>query len=191
MTQIQISAILYLLLAFGVPQTTVNTVQGILLNANKQTTTAPLPGTGGVGQISGVQLNTMESDSTLQPAYTWDELLHALFAQVPDYARTGQQSLYQNSYPVQIQVSSTTANIGWDGPSATWGEIVFDGNTVLDKVGNTTPVLYEGQTLPIGSRTWTQINDLTPNTTYSYQFVWKEAGRNDTVITKTFKTSTQ
>lgn len=49
MLQAQIVAILYLLLAFGVPQGTVNTVQTILQNANQATSTQP--GIGGFTPI--------------------------------------------------------------------------------------------------------------------------------------------
>lgn len=58
MSSIQINAILYLLLAFGVPQSTVDNVQGILNRAGSmpsvtQDQSIPIENTGGIGGESG------------------------------------------------------------------------------------------------------------------------------------------
>lgn len=91
-------------------------------------------------------------------------------------------------WPVQVVTTSTTANIALGNDYANWGDVVFQGQTILTKQGNELPISYEGEVFPVHSRSWYQLTGLSPNTVYSYQFVFHETGRADTVVSKSFKT---
>lgn len=170
MTLAQIMAVVGLLLAFGVPQDKVNEVQAIMQHNQVQQT---VPTAGGIITVM------------LKPAYTEDQLL-ALF-----YKNTnGVNGAFtpERYWPISVVTTDTTANISLEGFGGLQGEVSYAGQTVLDKDGNINPISYEGETFPPHSRSWVQVQNLTSKTTYEYSFTWKEEGREDTIITKTFKT---
>lgn len=171
MTPAQILAIVYLLLAFNVPQSQIDTVQAILqASANttsnpQQIVQSPIP------VVAGGIIQSMK------PAYTLDQLLQLFLSRVPKSSRTGYQATPEGNWPVNVfNISSTTANIGLTGYSGNWGPVSFNGEVIITPIGYPTSVI---------------LTDLTPSTVYSYTFTWKEDGREDTIITKTFKTALQ
>ncbi len=174
----QIMAILSLLLAFNVPQQDINNVRDILMVKTSPSSAL----------VGGAIITSMESKL---PAYTYDGLVRMMYSKIPSTINNRPKPAFYEPWvwPVEVNnISSTTAIIGWKNYYDSWGEIQFEGTTILTKEGNEQPISYEGETLSPHSRTWFQLTGLTPNTVYSYSFVWKETNREDTVITKTFKT---
>lgn len=110
---------------------------------------------------------------TLKPVYTEDELLKLFFNNTPKALRKGSSSVVEGMWPVVVvNVGSTTATIGQDKYNKNWGEVEFGGKIIVTTEGKSTT-----------------LTDLTPNTYYTYVFIWHEEGREDTLIEKTFKTT--
>lgn len=80
---------------------------------------------------------------------------------------------FDSSFPVSVYPSATSVTFQLERDSKNWGDVVFNGKTILTKDSDPT---------------WAEVDDLTPATSYEYTFIFHEAGRDDTVITKTFRT---
>lgn len=120
--------------------------------------------------------------SNPQPMPTETQLL-------PPYATLPFDSYTQ--WPVSIGLdpaNPTSVTFSLQRDSNNWGDIVFLGQKILTKQGNVFPINYEGEVFPINSRSWFEVDGLTTYTQYSYQFIYHEDGREDTVVTKTFTT---
>lgn len=103
----------------------------------------------------------------MKPAYTLDELLQVL------YNRTDKRLdfTFNRYFPVGVYPEANSVTFGWSGDYINRDEVKFNGNTVLSKDTNQV-----------------QVNNLIPNTKYTYQFIWHESGREDTIIEREFNT---
>ncbi len=125
-----------------------------------------------------------EPINSLLPAYTEAEL----FAKIRKTAWLNAINL--GSIVSVSNISKDSVVISRNGAYAAWGDarIVFNDQTILTKNGNEIPSEMNGITFEIHSRDWVRITDLAPDTKYFFQFIYPEDGREDTVITKSFKT---
>lgn len=151
----QIGAILSLLLAFNVPQATVNNVE-VILNQSKIIHSSPLP--------TGITMPVIES-VTVKPAYTEQELKLLLKSRVPEslYGKKTPEYI-RTTFPPIANPSSTSITFAQQGWFGNFGIIRFQNKDYT----------------PTG--VGVEITGLEPKTIYEYQFVWKEEGREDTVI---------
>lgn len=126
--------------------------------------------------------------NVMKPSYSLEELMPVLYKN----AKTKDGYTFDRFWPVVVNnISSTSTNVAWNGPAVNQTEVSFNGTIRLTKDGNEQEIVYEGETYPVHSRTWVHLSNLTPATTYTYQYTYHEDGREDTVIEKSFKTLSQ
>ena len=144
-------------------------------------TPAPTPAV-----TSNVNPSPSPMAQNLLPAYTQDELVRKLNVKVE---RDG--FIFDTSWPAYISPASpTSARCDGSGPFSANIKLQFDGATVWDgslPFGGDNNVQYgnnEATHIP-------GITGLAPNTAYQYQLVYHEDGREDSVVTHSFKTPAQ
>lgn len=117
-----------------------------------------------------VQEQPVSSQPVILPAYTEQELLNKLNI-------TGLNKILN---VVPRGICTTFSRVG---KFETWGDsrLVFNGQEILTKQG----AYHEDLS---GWRDWVQVQGLATSTYYSYQFIYPEEGRQNTVIEKTFRT---
>lgn len=97
------------------------------------------------------------------------------------------KKIFNGNLPFSANViSSTSVTLDLQGIGGSKGDIQFNGQIVLTKDGNELESHMDGQVYSIHTRTWVAINDLTPDTTYHYQYIYH--GSPNRVTDFTFKT---
>lgn len=157
-------AVLSLLLAFNVPQATVDNVQSILLKSADVPISTSFP---------QAPVDSGGIIMSMKPAYTLDQIEH-LFNQMEKDSTGGSAPFAPYRYVPVIAVNPTATSItvGLNGYATKNGEIWFNGQKL-----ETQPTSYAAE-----------LADLTPGTIYTYTFKWKEEGREDTSFDFTFRT---
>lgn len=159
LTLAQITAIISLLAAFGVPQAKLDEVR--LIMEHKSVVVAPPAHTGAPGVVLPY----------MKPAYTYDEFLKMMHEKEKAFLKKPIGFAEYRYLPVVVtNITKNSVTLGYSvyglGIKESDREIRFNGTSITDEV----------------------IKNLTPDTTYTYTFKWKEEGREDTVFEGTFKT---
>lgn len=152
LSTLQITAILYLLIAFGVPQTTVNNVQGILEHAGKSTQNAPVQvqaipeGIGGVGSL---------------PVQDCTPILEARVTQFEGNVTTGTGYMFFGTSTLPIGCSTNTSTeVYLQTPSGKYKGTI--GSWAENRHGKITDTVF----------TYNQGWGTPPGITPSGQFIW-------------------